>query len=165
MKSKLGIYILITAIAGSLAIASSASAQEAAKEPPPEPVMMGGAGIEGRIYDVTATKRNFMNTQTSNPEAFSATPMLLMFPRITSYGFRPRTPVTIPSIIGWKQGLSGNINSGSIITKSFTISRTMQRHSTAAPAPASSQALRIQTPAHGEAASITSRREKRSIRG
>ena len=59
MKSKLGVYILIAAIAGSLTIASSAFSQEAEKGPPPEPVMMGGAGIEGRIYDVSGNKAKF----------------------------------------------------------------------------------------------------------
>jgi MtrB/PioB family decaheme-associated outer membrane protein len=59
MKSKLGIYLLIAAIAGIVAIASPAFSQEAEKGPPPEPVMMGGAGIEGRIYDVSGNKAKF----------------------------------------------------------------------------------------------------------
>ena len=48
-------------------------------------------------------------------EAFSATPTLPMFHRITLYGSRPPIPVTIPSVTGLKQGLSENINSGSTI--------------------------------------------------
>ena len=59
MKSKLAIYILIAGLAVSLTVASSAYSQEPVKEPPQEPVMMGGAGVEGRIYDVNGNKAKF----------------------------------------------------------------------------------------------------------
>jgi len=59
MKSKPAIFILIAGLVVNFAVSSSASSQGPVKEPPQEPVMMGGASVEGRIGDVNGSKAKF----------------------------------------------------------------------------------------------------------
>lgn len=59
MKSKLAIFILIAGFTVSLTVVSSSYSQEPVKEPSQEPVIMGEASIEGRVYDVNGNKAKF----------------------------------------------------------------------------------------------------------
>jgi MtrB/PioB family decaheme-associated outer membrane protein len=59
MKSRLSVFVLAAGLALHLAVALSAFAQGPVKEPPQEPVMMGGTSIEGRLSHVNGSKAKF----------------------------------------------------------------------------------------------------------